>query len=289
MFGRSFKNPLILVGLFLLLIIVFGVILIPMLSPYQWSDVDGTMKYQAPSSEHWFGTTRLGQDLFVNIWQGGRISLTLALIGVIPYTIIGTLLGILSGAGNQRVDFVVSQFMTFIHAFPLLPLIMILGIGLRQIEMEPFQILFLSVFIYSIFSTPSLFKVIRAETMRIHSEEYMKATNILGLNRWAKTKNHIFPNLASYVIVSSLQFMAHILIVELLLFFIGVGYSTSANQSRPPSWGNLIPNIRGDNAFKEYYWTWFFPISTIALTTVSLRLLSEGLRVAFDPKAERAN
>lgn len=287
MFGRSLKNPLILIGFSLLLVIILGVIFVPMISPYHWSDVDGTMLYQAPSSEHWFGTTRLGQDLFVNIWQGGRVSLALALMGVIPYTLIGTIFGILSGAGNMKVDFFVSQFMTFIHAFPLLPLIMILGIGLRKVEMDPLQILFLSVFIYSIFSTPSLYKVIRAETMRIHSEEYMNATNILGLNQWAKFKNHIFPNLVSYVIVSSLQFMAHILMVELLLFFIGVGYSSSANRSRPPSWGNLIPSIRGDNTFKEYYWTWFFPIGTIALTTVSLRLLSEGLRVAFDPKADK--
>lgn len=289
MFGRSFKNPLILIGFFLLLTIILSVLFIPMLSPYQWSDVDGTMRYQAPSSGHWFGTTRLGQDLFVNIWQGGRLSLTLALIGVIPYALMGTLLGILSGSGNKKVDFIVSQFMTFIHAFPLLPLLMILGIGLRQIEMDSLQILILAIFIYSVFSTPSLFRVIRAETMRIHSEEYMKATNILGLNQWAKIKNHIFPNLASYVIVSSLQFMAHILIIELLLFFIGVGYSTSANQSTPPSWGNLIPTIRGDNTFKEYYWTWFFPISTIALTTISLRILSEGLRIAFDPKAEKGH
>jgi ABC-type dipeptide/oligopeptide/nickel transport system permease subunit len=85
------------------------------------------------------------------------------------------------------------------------------------------------------------------------------------------------------VIIASMQFMAHILIVELLMYFIGIGYTTTPNQATPPSWGNLIPNIRGDNQFKEYYWTWFFPISTIALTTISLRLISEGLRIEFDP------
>lgn len=283
MIKKAFKNPLLFIGSCLLILIVLCVVIIPLIWPYSWSTVDGSMRYTAPSADHWFGTTRLGQDLFVNIWQGGRLSLLLALFAVIPYAFVGTMLGLASGSLHHRVDFIISQFMTFIHAFPLLPMLMILGIGLRQLDISPEQTLYIAIFIYSVFSTPTLFKIIRAETKRINSEEYMKATNILGLGRWSKIWKHIFPNLVSHVIIASMQFMAHILIVELLMYFIGIGYTTTPNQATPPSWGNLIPNIRGDNQFKEYYWTWFFPISTIALTTISLRLISEGLRIEFDP------
>lgn len=278
------KNPMLLIGSILLIAILLCVAFVPVISPYKWSDVDGTMRYTAPSAEHWYGTTRLGQDLFVNIWQGGRLSLALALFAVIPFAFIGTMLGLLSGSLSGKVDFIISQVMTFVHAFPLFPLLMILGIGLRQLEVSRLQILYIALFVYSVFSTPTLFKVIRVETIRIRAEEYMKATEILGIGRWSRLWRHVFPNLVSHVIVAALQFMAHILIIELLLYFIGVGLGSSQNQPTTPSWGNLIPNIRGENTFKEYYWTWFFPISTIALTTISLRLISEGLRIHFDPK-----
>lgn len=285
-FKRLTKNPMILTGAVMLLIILMAVIFVPIVSPYKWSDLDGTMKFMPPSAQHWFGTTRIGQDLFVNICEGGRISLLLASVAVIPYTLFGTLFGLICGYGNKRVNFALSQFMTFVQALPLLPLIMMMGIFLSQLSFTIFQILLTSIVIYSFLSTPTLFKVVRAETMRIRSEDYLLAAEVSGVSRMAILFRHLFPNLRSHVIVSSIQFMAQILIVELMLSFIGIGFSGSINEAIQPTWGNLIPNISGPNAFKEYYWTWFFPIGIVAVTTISLKLLSEGLRVAFDPKAQ---
>jgi peptide/nickel transport system permease protein len=281
------KNPLLKIGLLLFLVILLGVVFIPLLSPYHWTVSNALLSYKAPSLEHWFGTTQHGQDLFVTIWQGGRLSLTLALIGVIPYVFVGTFLGIISGLGHKRLDFLVSQFMTFIHAFPLLPLLLIFSIGLKSIDVDPLHILLIAIVIYSLFSTPQIYKVIRIETLRIGSEDYMKAADIMGISKKSKLIRHIFPNLAGFVVVAALQFMAHLLIIELLLFFIGIGRMNSRSGDHLPSWGNLIPNIRGDNMFREYTWTWLFPISTIVMTTISLRLISEGLRVAIDPKANQ--
>ncbi len=285
-FKKLTKNPMILSGTFMILFILLAVIFVPIFSPYKWYDLDGTMKFQAPSAQHWFGTTRIGQDLFVNICEGGRISLLLASVAVIPYTVFGTLFGLLCGYGNKRVNFALSQFMTFVQALPLLPLIMMMGIFLRQLNFTTLQVLLTSVVIYSFLSTPTLFKVVRAETMRIRSEDYLLAAEVSGVSRGAILFKHLFPNLRSHVIVSSIQFMAQILIVELMLSFIGIGFSGNNNEAIQPTWGNLIPNISGPNAFKEYYWTWFYPIGIVAVTTISLRLLSEGLRVAFDPKAQ---
>lgn len=285
-FKRLIKNPMILSGTFMILIILLAVIFAPIVSPYKWYDLDGTMKFMPPSGQHWFGTTRIGQDLFVNICEGGRISLLLASVAVIPYTVFGTLFGLLCGYGNKRVNFALSQFMTFVQALPLLPLIMMMGIFLRQLNFTTLQVLLSSIVIYSFLSTPTLFKVVRAETMRIRSEDYLLAAEVSGVSRRAILFKHLFPNLRSHVIVSSIQFMAQILIVELMLSFIGIGFSGNNNEAIQPTWGNLIPNISGPNAFKEYYWTWLYPIGIVAVTTISLRLISEGLRVAFDPKAQ---
>lgn len=277
---------MILFGTLMILIILMAVIFVPIVSPYKWYDLDGTLKFMPPSAQHWFGTTRIGQDLFVNICEGGRISLLLASVAVIPYTLFGTLFGLLCGYGNKRVNFALSQFMTFVQALPLLPLIMMMGIFLSQLNFTTLQVLLSSIVIYSFLSTPTLFKVVRAETMRIRSEDYLLAAEVSGVSRRAILFKHLFPNLRSHVIVSSIQFMAQILIVELMLSFIGIGFSGNNNEAIQPTWGNLIPNISGPNAFKEYYWTWLYPIGIVAVTTISLRLISEGLRVAFDPKAQ---
>ncbi len=283
---RLVKNPMILAGIIMLSVILLAVIFGPIISPYHWSDFDGTMKFKAPSAQHLFGTNRIGQDLLVNICEGGRLSLLLASVAVIPYTLFGTLFGLICGYGNRRVNFALSQFMTFVQALPLLPLIMMMGIFLRQLNFTTFQVLLTSIVTYSFLSTPTLFKVVRAETMRIRSEDYLLAAEVSGVSRSAILFKHLFPNLRSHVIVSSIQFMAQILIIELMLSFIGIGFSGNNNEAIQPTWGNLIPNISGPNAFKEYYWTWLYPIGIVAVTTISLRLLSEGLRVAFDPKAQ---
>ena len=108
-FKRLIKNPMILTGTFMILVILLAVIFVPYLSPYKWSDLDGTMKFKPPSAQHLFGTTRIGQDLFVNICEGGRISLLLASVAVIPYTVFGTLFGLICGYGNRRVNFALSD------------------------------------------------------------------------------------------------------------------------------------------------------------------------------------
>ena len=276
------KNPLLIIGIIVFSIILLGTILVPILSPYEWLDRDLLQSFEAPSSTHLFGTTEGSQDLFLGIWIGGRTSLFLAIIGVLPYTLFGSLFGILAGYFGKRTGFLISQFMTFIYAMPLLPLIVLLRFFFDYIGLSEVQAIYASIFTYSFFSVPTLYKVVKAETIRINAEEYMRAAELMGVGKFKRIFNHLLPNLIGQIIVASVQFITQILILELVLFFFGIQFSPDIT----PTWGSLIPNLSGPNKFREYYWLWLFPILTVAITTISLKFISEGLRIAFDPKVE---
>ena len=278
----SKKNPLFMIGIIVFTLIVLGTLIIPECTNEIWRHKDLTRDFEKPSAAHIYGTNEFGQDLFVGIWQGGRTSLLMAIIGIIPYTLIGSSMGIIAGFWGKRIGFFISQLMTFIYAMPLLPLIMMLGFVLYTSGLNESQMVYVTILIYSLFSSPTLFKVIKAETIRLNSEEFMKAATLSGISKIRMIFKHLLPNLTGQILVSAVQFTTQILILEMMLYFFGIAFK----PLETPTWGSIIPNLDGPSTFREYYWLWLFPILTVAITTISLKFISEGLRIAFDPKVE---
>jgi peptide/nickel transport system permease protein len=284
---RFRKNRLALIGLILFALILLGIIWIPILSPYTWNQVDGSMKYAPPSAAHWFGTMRNGNDLFVNIWYGGRESLLYALVATVVYLFTGTMLGLWAGYHGKKVDFFLNHIMDFVHALPHIPILMVGAIGLTAREWRAPQILLVAMVTYGFLSSPVLFKVIRSQVISIKSQEFMHAAQILGLSKRAQVYGHILPNVLTHVVVALSLMISQAILIELMLFFIGIGYRGGEFTPMKPTWGNLIPNIRGFDAYKNYHWLTFFPIMTIIVVTSSLKLIGEGLREALDPKSQK--
>lgn len=281
---RLLKNHLAILGLLIFLCILVGVVVIPETSPYTWNAVDGTQRYQPPSAQHWFGTMRNGNDLFVNIWFGGRESLVNASLATAFYIVVATFLGLWAGYFGGKVDFVLNHMMDFVHALPLVPILMVGAIGLTQREWEAPRILTLAMVTYGLMSTPILFKIIRTQVYSIKTQEYMQAAELLGVSKRAQVYRHVLPNVMSHVLVAISLMLSQAILIELMLYFIGIGYRGGEFSPMKPTWGNLIPNIRGFDAFKNYSWLTFFPILNIVMVTGSLKLLGEGLREALDPK-----
>ncbi len=278
------KNHLAIIGLVLFLLIILGIIFIPILSPYKWNDLDGTKRYQAPSAQHWYGTMRNGNDLFTNVWYGGRESLLYASMATSVYVIFGTLTGLWSGYYGKKVDFIINHIMDFIHALPHIPILMIMGTALTMLEWRAPQILMVSLVTYGFFSSPILFKIIRYQVLQLKTQEFMQAADLLGISKRAKIYKHLLPNVVSHIVVAISLMMSQAILIELLLFFIGIGYRGGEFSPMRPTLGNLIPNIRGFDAFRNYYWLSVFPILTVILVSISLKLIGEGLREALDPK-----
>ncbi len=278
------QNRIALAGLVMLSLIIASVIFIPMISPYTWNQVDGTKLFNAPNSQNWFGTTRTGNDLFVNIWYGGRQSLIYASITTLLYLFVGTLTGLISGYFGKKTDLIINGVMDFIHALPLIPILMVGGIILTFRGVQSSSLILSAMLVYGFCSTPILFKIIRNQVKQLQNLEFMQAVNHLGISRTSQIFKHLLPNVLSHVVVSASIMMSQVILIELLLFFVGIGYTAGEFNPLRPTWGNLVPNIRGANMFRRYYWLALYPLLTIAFTTTSLKLIGEGLREALDPK-----
>ena len=138
--------------------------------------------------------------------------------------------------------------------------------------------------IYGFLSSPILFKIIRNQVKQLQNSEFMQAADHLGISRTSRIFRHLLPNVFSHIVVAASIMMSQAILIELLLFFVGIGYTAGEYTPLRPTWGNLVPNIRGVNMFRRYYWLSLFPLLTIAFTTTSLKLIGEGLREALDPK-----
>lgn len=276
------KNTILFVGILILLLLCTVSIVIPRFYPHDWFQIDKTQALRAPSSENILGTNAFGQDIFSGLLLGIRTSLIMAIIGVIPYTLIGSCFGMISGYSNSRMKIVIDFIMTIFLSIPVLPLIFLLSFVLMTMKLSNDMIFYSSILLYSLFSAPTLYKIIRAETAKLNSEEFMRACEITGIRKINILKNHLLPNLIGQILVSSVLFISQLIIIELMLYFFGITLSFR----HAPSLGSLIPNIAGNNKFREFYWIWFYPILAVSLITISLKLISEGLRLSFDPKAQ---
>lgn len=275
-------NAFLFIGIMILLIMILLSIIIPLINSNSWAETNGLLRFRAPSTNYPFGTTELGKDLFLGVWLGGRLSLMMISIAVLPYVILGTVFGIVAGSYGKKLDFIISQIMMFLYAIPSIPFIMLFGFVLNSFGLTNHQRVLTSMLFYSFLSVPLLFKVIRTETRKLQSLEFMNAARLLGISQVKQLKNHLLPNLIGHISVSTVHFMSQLLIIELVLYYFGVYIS----PIELPTWGSLIPNLQGPNTFKEYYWIWLFPILAVAVTSIGLKFVSEGLRIKLDHRKD---
>ena len=279
--GRLRKNKLSVFSGFILLAIILFTIFGPMLSPHKMNAINVVLRYKPPSLSNPLGTDMLGQDMMTRIMLGGRISLTLASLSAIVTILTGTFIGALSGYYRKWVDKLLMRFTEFIYVLPLLPMIIAFSAIFAFNYSDMFRMV-VTMVIYGFLSFPSLARMVRGEIMSLKETEFMKAAELLGISKTSQIYKHLIPNLIGVVVASSTTIIANAILLELTLSFVGMGFPPPT-----PTWGNLIPNIRGDNMVTSgYYWMWFYPVSFISLTIISINLLGEGLRDALDPKGE---
>jgi len=278
---RLKKNKLSLFGGSVLILILLFTFIGPYFSPHKMNEINVVMRYKPPSLAHPFGTDMLGHDMMTRIMLGGQISIAIAFISAIVTLIFGTLIGAISGYYGKWVDQLLMRFTEFVHILPLLPMIIAFSV-VFAFRYSDFTRMVFTMIIFGFLSFPTLARLIRGEFLTLKELEFVKAAELLGISKRSQIFKHILPNVIGVIIASSTSIIANAILLELTLSFVGMGF-----QPPTPTWGNLIPNIRGDNLVTSgSYWMWFYPVSFISLTIISINLLGEGLRDALDPKGE---
>src|SRR6478736_5911665 len=226
---------------------------------------------------------RLGQDEFLRLLYGARVSLEVALLSTLGVMVIGVILGSVAGYFRGWPDTIISRITEITMAFPLLLFIVALAATIGpQLDAVTFGGVFPNgvvtlVLIFTLFGWFYPARIMRAQALSIREKEYVEAARMIGASDSRIIRSHILPHLVAPMIVYSTLTVASFILLEAGLSFLGVGIKFQ------PSWGNLLSE--GPNYYTTRPLLMLWPGLAVLLTTLAFNLLGDGLRDALDPRA----
>lgn len=308
---KLMKNPLAVLSLVILAIILITIIVAPMVVPYRYEEImsvngvrDKGAKNLAPFTysqmeqkfideggsrfPHIFGTDEQCRDYFVRVVYGTRISLFIGFFASIIVLCIGMLYGSISGYMGGKVDLMMMRIVDIIYSLPDMLMIILLSVVLQErLQFASGSLLarlgtsMISLFIvFGLLYWVGMARLIRGQILSIKENEYILAARSIGASPGRIIRKHILPNCLSVIIISTALQIPSAIFTESFLSFIGIGV-----KAPMPSLGSLANAAR--EGLQSYPYKLVFPAIVICLIVLSLNLLGDGLRDAFDPKLKR--
>ena len=308
---RLIKNKIASISLLLVIIVALASIILPMFWPYSYDQqlglqpgkpVDPSYNNLAPfeygrtemnlmeSGEeifpHLFGTDALGRDYFIRVVYGTRISLAVGFFASIIVLLIGMTIGSIAGYCGGKVDLVIMRIVDIIYSLPDMLMVILLSSVLKVslgpvisgTVLEKIGSNIISLFIvFGVLYWVSMSRLIRGQILSLREQEYVLAARATGAKAsWIITK-HLIPNSISVVIISTALQIPNAIFTESYLSFLGLGVNAPM-----PSLGSLASEaLKGMSSYPHRL---VIPAVVISIIVLSLNLLGDGLRDAFDPK-----
>lgn len=279
-FGRLCHSKVAVFCFSILAIMILGAIFLPMVSAFDYSDQNVAFSNMPPmwidnmtNQMHLFGTDALGRDIWVRLWMGARVSLTVAFAVTLIDCLVGIIYGGISGYFSGAVDNVMMRFVEIISGIPYLIIVMLLlivlprGIGTIIIA-------------YSLTGWMGMARLVRGQVLSLREQEFLIAAKSMGAKPARIIARHLAPNLLSLIVVNVTLDIPNVIFTEAFLSMLGLGIS-------PPdsSWGTMAND--GILGFQMYPMQLVFPALFISITMLAFNLLGDQMRDAFDPKLRR--
>jgi peptide/nickel transport system permease protein len=269
----------------LVLFIIIGTIFIPV---EKANSVDLKARLSPPSAEHWLGTDSTGRDGFSRIVYGGQISLIVGILSVIIAISVGTLIGGVAAYYGGWVDALLMRFTEAMLSIPALFLLIVLGKYLGK-DVQTIQVFGLTfsgsvgivILVIGLTSWMYLARIVRANVLSLKEMDYISAAKSLGASNARIFLSHLVPNTLGIIIVSATLGLAGAILTEAYVSFLGLGV-----QPPTASWGNMLTSAQSFIQ-RGAWWMWIFPSLFIIFTILSINLMGDGLRDAFDPHSSR--
>ena len=307
---KLMKNPLAVMSMIILLCILITIIVAPLIVPYGYEEIlsvngkrdkgaknlapftysEAEQKYIDAGGErfpHIFGTDEQCRDYFIRVVYGTRVSLFVGIFASVIVLIIGLLYGSISGYVGGRTDLIMMRIVDVIYSLPDMLIVILLSVVLDQRLKLTSGILaslgtnMISIFIvFGALYWVGMARLVRGQILSIKENEYILAARSIGASPSRIIRKHILPNCLSVIIISTALQVPSAIFTESYLSFVGLGV-----RAPMPSLGSLANAARV--GLQSYPYKLVFPALMICLIVLSLNLLGDGLRDAFDPKLKR--
>jgi peptide/nickel transport system permease protein len=270
---RFLRNKPAVVSLVLLVALFIACYALPPVLPYSYTDLDFYALQQPPSTDHWFGTNALGQDLLAQTLRGMQKSMLIGVCVAFISTTIAATVGSIAGYFGGWRDRTLMWIVDLLLVVPSFFLIAIVTPRTKQSGTVLWLILLLSIFGWMISS-----RIVRGMTMSLREREFVSAARYMGVSNTRIIVRHIVPNVASFLIIDTALNVGAAIMLETGLSFLGLGV-----KSPDVSLGTLIED--STTSATTFPWVFLFPAGVLVLIVLCANLTGDGLRDALDPSA----
>jgi peptide/nickel transport system permease protein len=270
---RFARNPAALAGLMLLVILLLAVTLYPYWLAIGPNAVDLLARNAPPGGAHLLGTDGVGRDVLARLMQGGRTSLSVAVLSVSISLTIGFAVGALAAFGGRWADIACMRFVDLAMTLP--PVILLLVIAsITGTGLWP------TVWVIALLSWPVLARMVRARLLEVRERDFVVASRGMGAGTVHLLLRHGLPNSIDILLVYATLQIANAILLEAGLSFLGLGIP-------PPeaSWGNMMNAAQSTIVLERYVWMWLSPGAALVTAVLAINFVGDGLRDAFDPRS----
>jgi oligopeptide transport system permease protein len=256
--------------------VVFGIVALALFGP--WFNPNGaeTLDWLHVASKpalqnaHWFGTDRLGRDLFARTLEGTRVSLAVGVVASAVSLLVGIAYGAVSGYLGGRTDHVMMRLIEILSGLPLIFFVIFLTVVFGRNE----YLLFLSI---GAVGWLTMARIVRGQTLSVRQKEFIEAAVASGAGTARIIVKHVIPNVVGPIVVYATLTIPQIIMLESFLSFLGLGI-----QEPSASLGTLIAEGAGE--MEAAPWMLLVPGGFLAALLLALNIFGDGLRDALDVK-----
>lgn len=223
---RFRENKIALVALIILVIMVIMVIIGPGISGYNFEQMNTDEINQLPSAEHWFGTDDLGRDLFARVFQGGRVSLTIGIVGAVVASVVGSIYGGIASYFGGIVDDIMMRIVEVLLSIPYLLTVILISVVTDSKSIGTMMLALV------LTGWCGIARLVRGQMLQLKSQEYILAANALGVSPIKTIMRHMIPNTLGMIIVAITFDIPGYIFSEAFLSYVGLGV-----QPPDTSWG----------------------------------------------------
>jgi len=285
------RNRTAMISLVILVLMVF-LCLFPSI-PARYGEAERLPKtattyiYSPPSKAAWFGTDDLNRDLFSRVFYGGQVSILIGIAVAIIACTVGTIVGALAGYHGGRLDDILMRITDIFLAFPILVSLLVLRNVLAEIPVfsqvmgDKTSVRFM-VLLLSAVGWMAVARIVRGVVLSLKEREFIEASRSVGASGKRIMFKHLIPNAMGPIMVSMSLSVVGAILAESTLSFFGYGPNPGAGRT---TWGLLIAQSK-NTVLSGYWWLVVFPCAFLVITVVCINFVGDGLRDAFDPKAD---